>query len=241
MESSFSKPYLILFLGAPGSGKGTQSLLLSEKLRLSRIETSKLLEERFRRAKPGEVVEISGKTYSFEEQKERWTQGFLNESAFVADTVLKRLEKLSEENGNEGVLLDGFPRNVEQMELLMPLALRVFGTDHIIILYLDISEQDSIFRNEHRRICELLRHTILYIPETKELNVCPIDGSKLIKRELDDPKIITTRLKEFRKQTLPLIEYFEAKGVSVLKISGEGTVAEVFSRISDKLANTMKK
>jgi len=120
------------------------------------------------------------------------------------------------------------------------LALNMFDKKHLVVLYLDISQEDSVWRNEHRRICELLRHTILCIPETERLTICPIDGSKLVKRELDDPQVIKTRLEEFKKQTLPLLSYFQENGITILKVSGEGTVSEVFSRISEQLARAIK-
>ena len=197
-----TKERLYIFLGAPGSGKGTQTLLLADKLRLARIEMSKLLEERFLNAEPGEYVESEGKKYYVEDQQKLWASGVLNETPFVADTLMTRLKKLKGEG--QSILLDGFPRAVEQMEYLMPFALESFGKENIVVLYLEVDEEDTIFRNTHRRICELLRHPILYIKETENLTVCPLDGSTLIKRSLDTPEIITTRLATFKEKTLPL-------------------------------------
>jgi adenylate kinase len=154
----------------------------------------------------------------------------LNEAPFVADTVMARLKKLQEEG--QGILLDGFPRAVEQMEYIMPFALKTFGKENIIVLYLDIEEKDTVFRNTHRRICELLRHPMLYVQETKNLTCCPLDGSKLITRSLDSPEIIKTRIVTFKEETLPLLEYFKKRGILVHTVSGEGSVSAVFERIS---------
>ena len=224
------KERLYIFLGAPGSGKGTQTLLLADKLRLARIEMSKLLEERFLRAKPGEYVEIGGEKYYIAKQQELWKSGVLNEAPFVADTVMARLRRLKGED--QSILLDGFPRAIEQMEYLMPFALKSFGKENIIVLYLDIEEEDTVFRNTHRRICELLRHPILYVKETEQLTLCPLDGSKLVTRSLDTPEITKKRLAIFKEETLPLLEYFEEHGIPVNQVSGAGSVSEVFSRIS---------
>ncbi|MDA1337233.1 MAG: nucleoside monophosphate kinase [bacterium] len=224
------KERLYIFLGAPGSGKGTQTLLLADKLRLTRIEMSKLLEERFLNAEPGEYVESEGKKYYVADQQKLWESGVLNETPFVVDTVRARLKRLKREE--QSILLDGFPRAISQMEYLMPFALESFGKENIIVLYLDVDEEDTIFRNSHRRICELVRHPILYIKETEQLTLCPLDGSKLITRSFDTPELITTRLATFRKETFPLLEYFEEQGIPVHRISATGSVSEVFSRIN---------
>ena len=100
------------------------------------------------------------------------------------------------------------------------------------MVLIEISAQETIFRNSHRRICELMRHPVLYNKETIKLTMCPLDGSKLMKRKgLDDPETIKVRLKEYEERTLPLLEYFKNQGVKVKKIKGEQSVADVFRDI----------
>ena len=76
-----------------------------------------------------------------------------------------------------------------------------------------------------------MRHPILYSEETKELNYCPVDGSKLIRRELDNPETIKIRLKEYKERTLPIVEYFNRENLRVKKINGEQSVADVYGDI----------
>lgn len=210
-------------------------MLLAEKLGFLRIETSKLLVRSFARAKQkGDVIEARGERYSVAEQEARREKGLLMEAAVVAQIVQEKLVQLLEHG--ESVVLDGFPRTIEQMEYLLPFALQAYGKERLVVLYLDIEEKDTVFRNSNRRICELARHPMLYNEETKNLTICPIDGSRLITRSFDDPEIIKTRLQAFRDLTLPLLEYFEEQGIHVSKMSGKDSVAEVFERISSAVA-----
>ena len=77
-----------------------------------------------------------------------------------------------------------------------------------------------------------MRHSILFNKETQKLDLCPLDGSKLVKRKgLDDPETIKVRIKEYEERTFPMVEYFEKNGLKVNKINGEESVAEVFKDI----------
>jgi adenylate kinase family enzyme len=128
--------------------------------------------------------------------------------------------------------LSGSPRTLYEAKEVTPLLKKLYGPKNIKIVLLSVSAKESIFRNSHRRICELMRHPILYSKETAQLKKCPLDGSKLIKRKgLDDPAIIKVRLKEYRERTWPLIGYFKKEGLSVKKINGSPPPAIVFKSI----------
>lgn len=225
-----SSPYLFIFFGAPGAGKGTQTLLIAERHQLVRIEMSKLLGQKFRNAKEGEYIEIEGKRYVIAEQNERQRKGFLCEAPFVSFLVQKKIQEVYQMG--ESIVLDGFPRSVEQIEFVFPFLLEKFGKEHIVVLYLDLEEQESIRRNTQRKMCELMRHPILFHPETEGLTICPLDGSRLIKRVDDNVEAMKVRFQEFRNQTLPLIPYLEKNGIPVHTVRAEQSVAEVFSDIS---------
>lgn len=230
-------PYLIIFLGAPGAGKGTQTILIGEKFKLLRVEMSKLLEQHLAHAKPGETIIAHGTHYLIEDQMKRWQEGFLVEAAVVSKILEQKLKELLERE--ESIILDGFPRTVEQMEFVMDFVDEEIGKDRILIFYLDVREESSMRRNSRRRICELMRHPVLSHPDTEKLTICPLDGSRLVTRELDDPEVIKVRLQEFRKQTLPLLDYFEQKGVLVHRINGEQSIAEVFGAISEIMSKVI--
>jgi len=223
------KNKLVILIGSPGSGKGSQSLLLADKKRMNHLEVSKLLERRFLHAKPTDVIKIGDKEYELKEQERRWREGLLCEDAFVTKVVEENIEKLKDER--EPILLDGYPRTKEQAFLAFSFLLSFYGKEGIFVVYLDIGEEESLKRNAGRRVCSLMRHSIINIDETKDLTICPVDGSSLEKRVMDDPEKIKVRLKKFRKETIPAIEYMEEQGVKVVRIDGIGSISDVFFRV----------
>lgn len=226
---------IIILLGPPGSGKGTQGTLLAEKLGLYYFETSRILEESFRFENQEEVIEIEGEKYfPRREKEENWKTGNLCSPPFVAYLIKKKIGEISKEG--KWIVMSGSPRTIYEGERVIPLLNEAFGSENIKAILIEISAENTIFRNSHRRICELMRHPILYSNETKNLEHCPLDGSKLVRREgLDDPETIKNRLKEYNDRTYPLVEYFEKQGLKVIKINGEQPVADVYSDILKEL------
>ncbi len=230
-----SKQVIILF-GPPGAGKGTQSELLSEKLGLYVFETSKMLEREFIKAEsmpsdsPERFVEVEGEKFDVLHEKEIWKQGVLCSPPYVTYIVKREIKRLFEEGDN--LIFSGSPRTVYEAEREMPLMEELYGKENIKIVLIEISAEVTVFRNTHRKICELMRHSILFNKETEVLTICPLDGSNLVKRkDLDDPETIKTRLVQYKERTLPLFEYFKHNGFNVNKINGEGSVAKVHEEI----------
>lgn len=225
------KQAIILF-GPPGSGKGTQAELLSDKLGLYLFETSKILERKFKEAEnPKErFVEIDGKKFDVLEEKKLWETGALCSPPYVTQLVINEVKNLFDEGKN--LVLSGSPRTIYEVEKEMPVLAELYKKENIKIILLEIKPETTIFRNSHRKICELMRHSILSDKETENLTICPLDGSKLVKRkDLDDPETIKVRIKEYEERTLPMVEYFEKNYFKVEKINGEQSVADVFEDI----------
>jgi adenylate kinase len=220
---------LVILIGPPGSGKGSQALLLVDKKRMKHLEASKLLEKKFLHAKDKEVLKIDGKEYELKEQERRWREGLLCEDVFVAQIVGENIEKTKDEK--EVILLDGYPRTKEQAFLALPSLLSFYGKENILVIHLDVDEKESLERNSGRRVCSLMRHSIINIPENKNLTLCPIDGSSLEKRVMDDSDTIKVRLKKFKENTIPAIDYIKEKGIKVVKIDGIGSISDVFFRV----------
>ncbi len=221
---------LIIIFGPPGAGKGTQAELLSDKLGFFYFETSKFLERAFNPDNPVKEVEADGKKYSMSEEREMWKRGELLSPPFVTSLVIENVNKLVSEG--ENLILAGSPRTLYEVEKEMPVFEKLFGKENIKIILLEITPEITIFRNTHRKICELMRHSILFNDETQQLTKCPLDGSNLVKRKnLDDPDTIKIRIKEYDERTLPMVEYFAKNNFQVKKIDGGKTVADVHEEV----------
>ncbi len=226
-------------MGAPGSGKGTQATLLSEKLSLYYIETSKIIESNIMNAAGNQSVIVNDQKYFFKEEKVKWETGILVSPPLVAFWVKEKIKQLADEG--KSLILAGSPKTIPEAKEIIPFLKKLYGTKNIKVVLLDISAKESIFRNSHRKICELARHPVLYSKETVKLKFCSLDGSRLLRRKgLDDPKTIIVRLKEYRERTLPIISLFKKEGLLTKKINGSPAPAIVFANILKVLGEKAK-
>lgn len=230
-----SKQVIILF-GPPGAGKGTQSELLTEKFGLFSLESSKIIEREFKKFEkmgedsPERFVECFGEKFDVLVEMDNWKKGILTSPPFATMLIMQEIKRCHEQG--ESLMMSGSPRTVYEAEKEMPMLVELYGKENIKIVLIEISPETTAHRNVNRKICELMRHSILHNAETEILTMCPLDGSKLVKRQgLDDPETIKTRLVQYKERTLPLFEYFKQSGFSVEKINGEGSVAEVHKDI----------
>lgn len=231
--SSFKKPKVIILIGPPGSGKGTQANLLAEKFGLYFWDTSKIVGRVIEEAKKGEYVKVEGEKYYFEKEKRLREEGKLWDPPFLTFIVKKKLKEVAKEG--KGISLIGSPRTLYEAERITPLLKKLYGAKNITVILIKLSERESIWRNSHRRECGLIRHPILYTKETEKLTECPIDGSELVTRRDDTSKIIKTRLREYEERTLPLVDYLKKQRVKIKKVNGEQSVADVFENVLEAI------
>ena len=179
---------------------------------------------------PDRMIESFGEKFDVFVEMENWKKGILTSPPFATYLIINEIQKCFDQG--ESLMMSGSPRTVYEAEKEMPLLVKLYGKENIKIGFIEISPETTAWRNSNRKICELMRHSILFNEETKKLSMCPLDGSKLVKREgLDDIETIKTRLVQYSERTLPLFEYFKKNGFKVEKINGEKTVAEVHEQI----------
>jgi len=198
---------VLVFLGPPGAGKGTQAALLARRRGLKHLSSGDLL----RRA-----VE-EGSALGREAQK-YMDKGLLVPDEVVIGLILEQLQ------GQEGVVLDGFPRTLEQARALDQ-ALGKGGVERALLLRVD--PEELVRRISSRRTCRDCQapYNILTAPPRGE-GECDICGGGLYQRPDDTPAGIRKRLEVYQAQTTPVIEYYKEKG-RLLEVDGGGGAEEV--------------
>ncbi|MEM4605855.1 MAG: nucleoside monophosphate kinase [Candidatus Pacearchaeota archaeon] len=197
----------IIIIGPQGCGKGTQAKILSEKLKIPHISMGDLL-----RGLTGELKEKVDK--------------IINKGELVpAELTIKILkERISKEDCKKGFILDGFPRNLEQVKLLESL----IKIDKVIVI--SIPDEESIRRISGRRVCPKCKFNfnIYTEPKPKKEGLCDFCNIFLVQREDDKEESVKKRLEIYHKETKSVLEFYKDK---VLKINGEGTIEEVSFKI----------
>lgn len=220
-----SQKWAVILIGPPGSGKDTQAELLAQELGLVHIQTSKLIEAKFKDGGDGDPALTM--------EKQKWASGELNSHDFVLALVRSAVE-LAHRSG-KGAVLSGSPREVEEASLEMPILDTLYGKDNIKVVNIRVSPEESLKRNSRRRICQANRHPIPDIEEYRDIKVCPQDGSPVVTRELDDPDIIRHRYEVYRKQTEPVIDFLSKQGYNIITIDGERSIEDVHRDILNHL------
>jgi adenylate kinase len=225
MELTHIRKWVIIIIGPPGAGKGTQSEYLAEHFGLFDFETSKIIEDKLKNASSDDKVIAA--------EKEKWLHGELNTPSMVLHWSLERITELARKG--TGIVFSGSPRTLLEAQGELPVLEEYYGKENIKIFNLEVNEEESVKRNSHRRVCTLNRHPLPNIPEYKDITKCPKDGSELIRRGLDVPETIRHRYHIYLTQTLPILEFLTNKGYKVVKINGERKISEVSKDMHERL------
>lgn len=189
----------IILMGPPGAGKGTQAKILIKKYDIPHISTGDMFREAIKQGTPLGKLAAS----------------YINDGHLVPDDVTIGLvkERLSKDDCAKGYLLDGFPRTIVQAEALEKLTEEINRPIKYVI-NIDTPKEELVARICGRRVCKKCGapyHIINIKPKVD--GVCDICGGELIQRPDDNEEALNTRLEAYTKQTKPLLEYYEKKGL----------------------------
>jgi len=209
----------MIFLGAPASGKGTQTDRLSKQLNLPHIDTGSLLR-----------AEIAANTEQGKIAKQFIDEGQLVPADLVAQMIIN---KIFSDDAKHGYILDGFPRSIEQAEI-MENALAKAGKDKSakrIVINLDVDKNSLLDRIVNRRMCKKCGKIYnLKTMQPKQENICDGCGEELYQRADDTEEVAGKRFDTYNTQTAPLIEYYSKKGLLV-DVDANKAPDEVYEQI----------
>lgn len=208
---------ILLLLGPPGAGKGTQGELLAEELGVPKIATGDVLR-----------AAVRDGTKLGKEAKSSMDRGDL-----VPDEVILGImrEKFEGDETKQGAILDGVVRTVPQAHGL-GVMLAEIGRKVDKVLLFDIDDEKLVARLSSRTVCEKCQHPYKdREPGTK----CDKCGGTLVRRKDDEPEAVRNRLRVYQAQTAPVVEWYEDRMAPLLKIDADGTLEEVLERALDAL------
>ena len=211
----------LVLLGPPGAGKGTQAERLVTDFDLPYYATGDILRQA-----------VKDETELGKEAK-----GYMDRGELVPDELICKviMERIDQPEAEDGFLLDGFPRNKEQADILES-ALEKRERKLTAVLLIDASDDEVVKRISGRRVCVKNGHVYhVDFDPPKHEDVCDQDGSRLIQRDDDKPETIKKRLEVYHAQTKPLIDYYESRG-NLRRFDGSRTPSEVHDHIRATLA-----
>lgn len=214
-------PMRLVFLGAPGAGKGTQAELLASRFQLPKISTGDILREAVRNKT---VLGLQAKAW-------------LDQGKLVPDAVVVGIvkQKLGEPMCAKGFLLDGFPRTIRQAEDLDDLlSSRGERLDRVVNF---VVPRDQVVRRlTGRRSCSKC-HAVFHVElnPPRRAGICDRCGSELVQRSDDKRETVEARLSVYEQQTAPLVDYYRQRGL-LSELDGSGRIEEVHQRLMELLS-----
>jgi adenylate kinase len=211
---------LILF-GPPGAGKGTQAERLRKDFELPYIATGDML-----RANVKEQTELG-----------KQAKAYMDAGDLVPDELILAMaaDRLNADDAQDGFILDGFPRTIEQAQALEK-QLSDMGRRVTAALLIDVPDEEVIRRLSGRRMCVKAGHSYhVEFDPPKHDGVCDQDGSRLVQREDDKPEVIENRLRVYHDKTKPLVDYYDQLGL-MRRIDGTREPADVHGHIRAVIA-----
>src|SRR3990170_5756510 len=206
----------IILLGAPGAGKGTQGSILSERFRIPQISTGDILR-----------ANVRSKTQLGLKAKEFMDKGSLVPDDIVVGMVVARI---NEEDARAGFILDGFPRNINQAEVLEK-TLSSMGKSIGSVIGIEVDRKELVRRLSGRRVCRKCgaSYHVIFSPPVN-IGMCDKCGSEIYQRDDDKEETIEARLKVYEQETLSLASMVSKRSL-YRPIDGIGGVDQITKSI----------
>ena len=202
----------IMFLGAPGAGKGTQAENVSAALGIPSISTGAIIRQAI---KDGTKMGLEAKSYT-------------ESGKLVPDSVVIGIikERLAKDDCKNGFILDGFPRTIPQAE-----ALDAMGISIDKVVDIEVPDENIMERMTGRRVCGTCgaSYHLMFKKPLKD-GICDSCGGELVQRKDDAPETVSDRLKVYHEQTEPLKDFYGKAG-KLSVVEGLGTVSEITERV----------
>jgi adenylate kinase len=210
----------IVFLGAPGSGKGTQAQRLMADYKLPQISTGDLLRGA-----------VAAGTDLGQRAKAAMDAGELVTDDIVLGIIA---ERLAQDDCADGFILDGYPRNLQQAKDLEPV-LEQIGQSLDAAVLLDVDLDILMKRLTGRRTCSRTGKLLnIHFSSQEDIDAVTAGGGELVQRADDNEATIANRLKVYREQTEPLVDFYRDAGL-LKTIAGEGDIDEIHARLKTTL------
>ena len=210
---------VIILLGPPGAGKGTQVRLLKEKFGFEVIGSGKMLRKR------REKKDFTGqKIASYIDQGKRVA------TPIIFNMWMNRMEKIQQNDFLKGFIIDGSPRSKDEAQMLESALEWYEWANKKKVIFIKLSSQQSLNRLTKRRMCKKCGRLIPYLEGFKDLKKCDKCGGELVLRKDDNIKGIKQRLAWFKTDVMPSVNYYKKKG-ELIEINGDQSIENVHKDI----------
>ncbi len=197
----------MIFLGAPGAGKGTQAEVVCRELNIPALSTGNMLREAVKNGTPAGLA----------------AKDYMDRGDLVPDEIVIGIlkDRIAKDDAKNGFILDGFPRTVAQAEALENMGVRI---DKVIEI--DVPDEAITARMSGRRVCEGCGNSYhIKFKPTKVEGICDACGAKVVQRIDDKPETVQARLKTYHEKTAPLKDYYKSRG-KLVTVQGQNEIEE---------------
>lgn len=206
----------LIFIGAPGSGKGTQSSLFIERKKYKHVSTGNLL-----RAEIAAETELGKKV-----------QDVMESGQLVSDDLVVELIKSNVDLDNNSYIFDGYPRNTEQAKTLDGI---LSGYKYLAV-YFAVDTEKLVERLENRRMTRDGKHIYNMLTNPPKVEgICDVTGQELIQRDDDRGEVIRDRMSIFNDTISPLLKFYKNKGI-LTEINADQSLEKVYETIASKIS-----